>query len=212
MAGKELTEKQKQIFDYITDYAKDYGFPPTREEIADHCGMKYKSGIVNHLQALERKGFIRLLKKVARGIEILKPFDFNIPIVCEIAAGAGLLAEENITEWWNPISNKELPNKTFAFRVRGKSMLEAGIFPNDIVFVDPATKPKDGDIGVILVDGEAVVKYVYYGDGILTLESGNRIEKRTVETSNSSLIILGTVIAIWRHMKLRHNNQIKEIT
>ena len=206
MSGKELTEKQKQVFDYITNYTEENGFPPTREEIASCCGMKYTSGIVNHLQALERKGFIRLLKKVARGIEIIKQFGYNIPIVGEIAAGEGLLAEENIIGEWDPVGKKDVPKTTFVFKVRGESMIEASILVGDMVLVDKALKPKDGDMAAVEVDGEATLKYIYFGDGTITLKPANStMRKRVIKVDNPTLRILGTVIAIWRELKIKHN-------
>jgi repressor LexA len=206
MVKTELTEKQTEILDYILNYSQKNGFPPTKTEIAKYFNQQTTTGIVQYLKALEKKGFIKLLKNVARGIQIVKPSDFGVPVFGEIAAGSGLLAEENISGRWDPIKNGDIPKGTFALKVIGESMIEAGIFPNDILFVDPNTKPKSGDIGAVIVDGEATVKYIFYGNGTLTLEPANKMmQKRVVETDYSSLNILGSVIAMWRQMKLKRN-------
>jgi len=204
MSGKELTEKQKEIFDYIVDYVQENGFPPTREEIAKNFNLKQKASVGHQLQALEKKGFIKIINKVARGIEIVAS---GIPVIGEIAAGSGLLAEENVLGRWDPINNGDVPKKAFALQVRGESMIEAGILPDDIVFVDPVTRPKDGDIGAVMVDGEATIKYLFFGKDTLTLQPANKMmQKRVVQMEYSSLSVLGSVVALWRQVKQKLNN------
>ena len=206
MVGNELTEKQKELFDYIVSYVEESGFPPTREEIAKHFNLKQKASVIHQLQALEKKGFIKIINKVARGIEIIKSVVSGVPMLGEIAAGSGLLAEENILGTWDPIRNGDIPKQTFALKVCGESMIGAGIFPDDIVLVDPNDKPNDGDIGAVLVDGEATIKHLFFGDGTLTLEPANdMMQKRVIETDYSTINVLGSVIAVWRPIKSKRN-------
>lgn len=207
MADNQLTEKQESLFNYIVSYSQESGFPPTREEIAKHFNLKQKASVVHQLQALEKKGFIKLMKKVARGIEIVKRVASGVPILGEIAAGSGLLAEESIIQRWDPINTGEIPKQAFALQVRGESMIEAGIFEGDIVFIDPNIKPKSGDIGAIIIDGEATVKYIFYESDSVILRPANRMmQKRIVEKTYPSLNIIGPVIAMWRQMKLKRNS------
>lgn len=199
-----LTEKQQTLLNFISSYIEENGFPPTREEIARHFNLKQKASIIHQLQALEKKGYIKIQKKVARGIEILNKKQNGIPIVGEIAAGSGLVAEENIIERWDPINTGKIPKNSFALQVRGESMIEAGIFEGDIVFVDPNVKPKDGDICAIIIEGEATIKHLFYNDEYIVLQPANKMmQKRIVDKSNQSLNIIGPVIAIWRQIKTR---------
>ncbi len=207
MSESQLTEKQENLFNYIVSYSQENGFPPTREEIARHFNLKQKASVIHQLQALEKKGFVRLMKKVARGIEIIKRVSSGVPILGEIAAGSGLLAEESIVQRWDPINTGEIPKQAFALQVRGESMIEAGIFEGDIVFVDPNIKPKSGDIGAIIIDGEATVKYIFYEPDTIILRPANKMmQKRIIEKSYSALNIIGPVIAMWRQMKLKRGN------
>jgi repressor LexA len=204
MTDNQLTEKQEGLFNYIVQYSQENGFPPTREEIAKHFNLKQKASVVHQLQALEKKGFIRLMKKVARGIEIVKRVASGVPILGEIAAGSGLLAEESIIQRWDPINTGEIPKQAFALQVRGESMIEAGIFEGDIVFIDPNIKPKSGDMGAVIIDGEATVKYIFYETDTVVLRPANKMmQKRIVEPNYSALNIIGPVIAMWRQMKLK---------
>ena len=204
MTDNQLTEKQEGLFNYIVSYSQENGFPPTREEIAKHFNLKQKASIVHQLQALEKKGFIRLMKKVARGIEIVKRVASGVPILGEIAAGSGLLAEEGTIQRWDPINTGEIPKQAFALQVRGESMIEAGIFEGDIVFIDPNIKPKSGDMGAVIIDGEATVKYIFFETDTVVLRPANKMmQKRVVEPNYSALNIIGPVIAMWRQMKLK---------
>jgi len=206
MKDNLLTEKQAKLFEYIMSYSNECGFPPTREEIAKYFNLKQKSSVIHQLQALEKKGYIKLLKSVARGIEIIKQNSKGIPVLGEIAAGNGLIAEENIIKNWDPVSSGELPKHTFALLVRGESMIEAGIFEGDIVFIDPNIKPRNGEIAAVLIEGEATIKYIFYENEHIILRPANKVmQKRIIEKNDPSLNILGKVIAMWRQL---NNNKL----
>jgi repressor LexA len=199
--SKEITVKQQKMLDYIINYSQENGFPPTRAEISTHFNLKQKASIINQLRALEKKGFIKIKSKVARGIEIVGSLISGFPIVGEISAGSGLPAEENILGMWNPIKNKNISKQTFALQIRGESMIEAGIFNGDTVLIDPTKKPKNGTIGAVLVDGDAVVKYIFYGDGSIILKPANSaMQERIIEIDNNSLTVIGSVVAVWREI------------
>jgi repressor LexA len=203
MSIKKLTKKQQEIFDYIISYCDDNGFPPTKKEIAEHFNQN-TSGINGHLIALQSKNFIRLLYGVARGIQIIKLADFYTPMVGEVSAGAGIFTEGNITGSFDPVGNKDIPKGCFGFEVRGESMIEAGILPKDTVIVDPSVKPTNGNMGVILIENEVTIKYIFYKKDNLILRAANQTMKdRIVKTNDPTLNIVGSVVAVWRNILKR---------
>ncbi len=163
---KKLTEKQKQILKLIAEKIKEMGFPPTMQELADELGVKSKNAIFKHLEALEKKGYIRRFAGGARGITILESLGFlngeglrSVPLVGSVAAGMPILAEENI-ERYVPIPDYLVQNggPYFALRVKGDSMINAGILEGDLVIVRSTSYAENGDIVVALSGEEATVK------------------------------------------------------
>ncbi len=164
---KKLTEKQKQILEMIGRHVKRRGFPPTMQELADELGIRSKNAIFKHLAALESKGYIqRHGGGTARGITVLHPMGLpnqahadNVPVLGRIAAGAPILAEQNIERYVAvPDYLTGGSGSYFALRVQGDSMIDAGIFEGDLVIVRSATQADNGDIVVALTGEEATVK------------------------------------------------------
>jgi repressor LexA len=207
-----LTDRQQQIWNYLVEYVDAHGYPPTVREIGEEVGLASPSTVHAHLANLERAGLLRrdptkprALELIGRGSEVetaaaSKTLDATrLPLVGEIAAGAPLLAEQNIEEYLTfPSSCKG----DFLLRVRGDSMIEAGILDGDLVIVQQTQDARNGDIVVALAGhdestDEATVKTFY--------REANRIR---LQPENSSLQpiyvdyvqILGRVVGVFREL------------
>ncbi len=164
---KPLTEKQKNVLRLIARNVKEIGYPPTLQELADELGVASKNAVLKHLAALEKKGYIGKREGgAARGIRIIESLGFldapdisSVPLVGSVPAGSPLLAEENV-ERYVSIPKTLLPAKGeyFALRVQGDSMVNAGIFEDDLVVVRSTNSANNGDIVVALIGNETTVK------------------------------------------------------
>ncbi len=167
---KGLTERQHQVLDFIATYVKERGYPPSYQEIADALGIASKQGVVRHLEALIRKGYLTKDDTTARSLRIVAP-DYRpqqisegtemvaLPLVGRVAAGFPILAEENIEE--TVIVPRRLiktEGRYFVLRVQGDSMVNAGILDGDLVVVQSTPTAPPGSIVVALVGGEVTVK------------------------------------------------------
>jgi len=197
MSPRELTERQKEILEFIYEFAQENGYPPTIRDIGDHFGIRSPNGVADHLKALERKGEISLRSNTARGIELLKPPRKGIPLVGRIAAGAPILAAENIEDYLTIEKIFPVDGRCFALRVKGDSMTGDGIHDGDIVVVRPRQTARNGDIVVAILDDEATVKRFYKEKSRVRLQPANSKYKpifgRDVE-------IRGQVIGVIRRM------------
>ena len=171
MPGK-ISAKQKEILEYIKSEILSKGYPPAVREICEAVDLKSTSSVHSHLETLEKNGYIRRDPTKPRAIEILDD-DFNltrrevvnVPIVGHVAAGEPILATENIENYF-PIPVEYMPNEeTFMLKVKGESMINAGIFNGDNVLVKKQPSAENGDIVVALVDDSATVKTFYKEDG-----------------------------------------------
>jgi repressor LexA len=160
---KDLTEKQRRILEFLKEYTKNHGYPPTVREIGEHFKFLWAAAR-GHLQALQRKGFIRLNPSKSRGIEIpgLMPSTGSmVPVAGKIRAGKPILAREDI-DTHIMVDKSLFPHQNaFSLRITGDSMVEAGIFEGDYVIVRPQKTIENGEIGVVLIEDEATVKRVY---------------------------------------------------
>ena len=197
---KQLTQRQQEVLDYIRNYIQEAGYPPTVREIGGAFDISEK-GAYDHLRAIERKGYIRRASKKNRAIEILDYLPLNreeiveVPIVGRIAAGEPLLATQNI-EGTLPLAREMVgEEKLFALRVKGTSMIEAGIFNNDFVIVKQQSSAEQGEIVVALLDDEATVKRFYRDNDHIRLQPEN-------STMNPILVkdakVLGKVVGLFR--------------
>lgn len=198
---KELTDKQKRILEFLKEYTKTHGYPPTVREIGAHFKILWAAAR-RHLQAIERKGFLKLNPLKSRGIEILsfKPSSgLMLPVAGNIRAGKPILAREDIDT--HILIDKSLfPHQdAFALRVTGNSMIEAGIFDGDYVIVSPQKTIENGEIGVVLIEDEATVKRVYKEKMKIILKPENSIMQPT-EHSPREVTIIGKVIGVVRKM------------
>ena len=173
----ELTEKQKQILEYIKSETLLKGYPPSVREICQAVHLKSTSSVHAHLSTLEDKGYIRRDPTKPRAIEIIDD-EFaltrremtNVPIIGTVTAGEPILAQENIEDYF-PIPVEYLPNAVvFMLKVRGDSMINAGIYNGDTVIVEQRSTAKNGDIVVAMLNDSATVKRFYKENGYYRLQ------------------------------------------
>ena len=200
--SQSLSNKQKEILEYIRSEILSKGYPPSVREIGAAVGLKSTSSVHSHLSSLEEKGYIRRDSTKSRTIEIIDD-EFalsrremaNIPIVGRITAGEPILADEHIEEYF-PIPAEYLPNsEVFMLRVEGNSMINAGIFNGDTVIVEKRSYAENGEIIAALINDSATIKRFYKEDGYYRLQPEN--------DSMSPIIcdhveILGKVIGLFR--------------
>ena len=160
-----ITERQKELLKFIVQQIRDHSLPPSLSEMADHLGVKSKNAIAKLLTSLEDGGYIATNGK-ARGIQVLNSLTdslqkglVRVPVLGSIQAGSPHLAEEFIEEWINlPQTFIKGRRDVFLLRVRGDSMINAGIHEGDLVIVRPTREAKNNDIVVALLHDEATVK------------------------------------------------------
>lgn len=163
-----LTPKQQKIYDFIRDFSRDYGYPPTVREIGEHLGLKSPSTVKFHLDNLRSTGLIQWDGGKTRSITLLEKEDLprqdQVPVVGNVAAGSPILAQECIEEYVT-FQTGPHPEDYFALKVRGESMLYAGILPDDLVVVRRQPEAHSGEIVVALFEDEATVKTLYKKNG-----------------------------------------------
>ena len=180
MEERPISKKQEEILNYIKNEILERGCPPAVREICQAVGLKSTSSVHSHLESLERNGYIRRDPTKPRAIEILdESFNMirremvNVPIIGTVAAGQPILAEQNI-EGYFPIPTEYMPNnQSFMLKVKGESMINAGIFDGDKVLVKQQATAENGDIVVALVDDSATVKTYYKENGHYRLQPEN---------------------------------------
>lgn len=200
--SNNISARQQQILEYIKTEVKEKGYPPSVREICDAVGLKSTSTVHTHLSALEHKGLIRRDPAKPRAIEILDDFYdapqrelVQVPILGNIAAGIPILAEENIEDTF-PIPVEYVHNDTvFMLRVKGKSMIEAGIFDRDLILVRQQNDADNGDIVVALIEDYATVKTFYREKDFVRLQPENPAMSPIIV---KEVLILGKVIGLFR--------------
>jgi len=198
----DLSAKQLQILEYMKSEVREKGYPPSVREICEAVGLKSTSTVHGHLSRLEKKGLIRRDPTKPRAIEILahnydvpKRELVNVPIVGNITAGVPILAVENIEDTF-PIPVDYVHNdEVFMLKVRGESMIEAGIFDKDLVLVRQQKDAKDGDIVVALIEDYATVKTFYKEKDYIRLQPEN-VSMSPIMVRD--VTILGKVIGLFR--------------
>lgn len=203
MSYGKITKKQQEILDYIKNEILNRGFPPAVREICEAVNLKSTSSVHSHLETLEKNGYIRRDPTKPRAIEIVDDsFNLvrrevvNVPIIGSVAAGEPILAIENIENYF-PIPAEFMPNaQTFILKVKGESMINAGILDGDHVIVEQCSTAKNGDMVVALVDDSATVKTFYKEDGYYRLQPENDYMDPIIV--RGELQILGKVIGAYR--------------
>ena len=204
MAQGRISDKQKEILEYIKTCILKKGYPPTVREICEEVKLKSTSSVHSHLERLERNGYIHRDPTKPRAIEIVDDtFNLsrreliNVPLIGTVAAGAPILAEENVEDYF-PIPTELLPNhNTFMLKIRGNSMIDAGIFDGDRVIVMQTNTASNGEIVVALIDDSATVKRFYKENGHYRLQPENSSMEPIIV---NEVQILGKVIGLFRMM------------
>lgn len=202
MAQGKISEKQREILEYIKNEILNKGYPPAVRDICEAVHLKSTSSVHSHLETLEKNGYIRRDPSKPRAIEIIDDtFNLvrrevvNVPLIGRVAAGEPLLAVENVESYF-PIPTELMPNaETFMLKVKGDSMVNAGIFSGDNILVQRQSDAEDGDMVVALVDDSATVKTFYKEDGHYRLQPEN-------DTMDPIIVehveILGKVFGVFR--------------
>ena len=155
---KNLTKRQEEILSLIKSHISDFGFPPTRADIANKLGFKSPNAAERHLRAIEKKGFIKILSGASRGIVLSESESDEIPVIGLVAAGGPILAQENIEKTIPKSENLLSTNIDYYLRVKGDSMVDVGIFEEDLIGVSKSKDPKIGSIVVARINEEVTVK------------------------------------------------------
>ena len=205
MANGKISAKQQEILDYIKNEILKKGYPPTVREICETVNLKSTSSVHSHLETLEKNGYIRRDPTKPRAIEIcddsfqiVRTETVSLPIVGNVAAGQPLLAEENIEEYF-PVPADMVPKgESFILKVRGDSMINAGIFSGDRIFVQCCNTAQNGDMVVAIIEDGATVKTFYKENGYIRLQPENDdMEPIIVEDCQ----IVGKVFGCYRFWK-----------
>jgi repressor LexA len=201
----DLTKRQKEIFDFIGKYAAKTGYPPTVREIGKAVGLHSSSTVHAHLANLEKIGLLRRDPAKPRAIELLigtanrakeaiRPSS-GLPLVGQVAAGAPILAEENIEEYLEVPDVIGGEDGDYILQVRGESMKNAGILEADYVIVRPAEEAADGEIVVALIGEEATVKRFFRDADHIRLQPENETMEPIITTEAK---VLGKVVGVFR--------------
>lgn len=202
MGYGKISAKQQEILDYLKAQIISRGYPPAVREICEAVNLKSTSSVHSHLETLEKNGYIRRDPSKPRAIEIVDDeFNLtrrelvNVPIVGTVTAGQPILAVENIDGYF-PIPTEYMPNEqTFMLKVKGDSMLNAGIFNGDQILVKKQTTAENGDFVVALIDDSVTVKTFYKEKGHYRLQPENDFMDPIIV---DDVQILGKVIGLFR--------------
>ncbi|MFP4026618.1 MAG: transcriptional repressor LexA [Candidatus Brocadiia bacterium] len=199
---EKLTERQREVFDFIRSRFRAESRPPTVREIADHFGFASPKAATDHLDALEKKGFILRRNRKARNIELPEEFaPQGIPVLGRIAAGSPTLAVENLSGALSLTDLFEANSSTFALQVQGDSMTGAGIFDGDYVIVQNDETVKDGMIAAVSLDDEATVKRIKFDQQKLRLQPENPdFDEIVVKKNGSEVQLYGPVVGVIRKL------------
>ncbi|MEO8230939.1 MAG: transcriptional repressor LexA [Ignavibacteriota bacterium] len=213
MDKKQLTDRQEEVLNFIQQFLQENGYPPTLREIGKRFDISSTFGVKRHLDALTKKGYLNILSNASRGITITRnefesPTTINIdevnninkiPIVGRVAAGSPITAEENI-EGSIVIDPGFLKKDadSFALKVKGDSMIEAGIFEGDLVIISPKATSVSGDIIVARIEDEVTVKVYENRNQQIRLIPQNKMYEPIVIKNKNEFSIVGKVTGVLR--------------
>jgi len=202
--GKGLTKRQREILSYVMDSLQERGYPPSVREIGSALGLTSSSTVHSHLAALEKKGFIHRDPSKPRAIEILKDGAsqppkrvVNVPVLGRIAAGQPILAEENVEDVFPLPRDFVREDAAFILRVRGDSMIEAGIHDGDYLVVRQQATANNGEIVAAMIGDEATVKRYYRERDHIRLQPENSTMTPII---SREVTVLGKAIAVIRRL------------
>jgi repressor LexA len=207
------TARQARVLAFVRTFIDRHGFPPTHAEIAKGLRFRSANAAVEHLRLLAKKGLVTLAPGVSRGLRIETPAsrtsaaeaagEGSLPLVGQVAAGQPILAEENVERNVEVDPGLFRPRAQLLLRVRGDSMIDAGILPGDLVAVSKAVSLRDGEIAVVRLDEDVTVKRWRVGRGAggakVVLEPANRAyEPITVDPARTQVAVEGRVVGVLR--------------
>lgn len=203
MGRGKITAKQQEILNYIKDEILKRGYPPAVREICEAVNLRSTSSVHSHLETLEKNGYIRRDPTKPRAIEIcddnfqmVRTDMASLPVIGTVAAGSPILAEENISGYF-PVPADMVPNggPSFILKVKGDSMINAGIFSGDQIFVQSCNTADNGDTVVALIDDSATVKTFYKEKDHIRLQPENDTMEPIIVNDCK---ILGKVFGVFR--------------
>ncbi|EJT5930559.1 transcriptional repressor LexA [Clostridium perfringens] len=201
MIIKENSDKQTQIYNFLIEFTKSKGYPPSVREICQAVSLKSTSTVHGHLKILEKKGLIYRDPTKPRALEIVELSNeekelIDIPIVGKVTAGMPILATENIEDMFQiPINYVKHNNDLFILKVTGDSMIEAGILDGDLAIIEQKNVATNGDIVVALIENEATIKRFFKENGFIRLQPENKNYEPIIVEDCS---ILGKLVGIYR--------------
>lgn len=199
---KNLTDAQQSILDFISSHLNERQVPPTYDEICSEFGFKSKNAAETHVKALIKKGYLEKRSGQARGLFPVHDAPARprgIPLVGSVAAGSPVLAEENIEDYIDPGQYFPHTEDKFCLKIRGDSMIGAGILPDDLVIIRSQSTLENGEIGAVILDNEAVIKKVFFEEGHIVLVSENEAyEPIRLDPSVTDVLIAGKLSGVLR--------------
>ena len=199
---KNLTDRQKEILDLIKSYMGDYGFPPTRAEISKLLGFKSANAAEQHLRAIEKKGFIKILSGASRGIILNEEEEKGIPVIGLVAAGGPILSQENIEKRIPSSQSLMSENVDYYLRVKGDSMVDIGIYEEDLIAVKKTKDIKVGSVVVARINDEVTVKTLkkFSSEEVVLKAENESYSDITVNPSVDELNFEGTCVGLLRNL------------
>jgi repressor LexA len=211
MEKQTLTSRQKEILDYMESFTVELGYPPTVREICKATGLRSPRSVSQHLQALERKGWIERGRDKSRAIRFLHKSVImsgtalpenviSLPLKGKVAAGHPMMASEGCEVSYTMDRNLFEGGKTFVMRVEGDCLVGAHIVEGDLVVVDPDTEAGDGDVVVASIGDRTAVKRYQVRDGGAMLSSGNGDGHIDLSMHPTGVRVIGKVVGLIRRM------------
>ncbi|MBP3772173.1 MAG: transcriptional repressor LexA [Treponema sp.] len=198
---KQITERQQEVLDFISSFTKSNNYPPTVREIGEHFRISLRA-VQDHIAALQKKGFLSQTQKRARSLNVIsgansepQTFVSKVPLLGTVAAGKPLLSEENLDGYVNLTEPFVRPGKSyFALRVRGQSMIDAGILEGDLAVVEQAQTAVDGQIVVAVIDNAITLKRFYKEADRVRLQPENAAFQPIYSTEVTIVGILSNIV------------------
>jgi len=198
-----LTPRQQQVLDFISHHINEHGYPPTLREISRQIGTSGTVSAIHHLEALEKKGYLRRETGSSRGIILTcerQPETVSIPIVGVVRAGLPSLAYEEVEGYYH-VDRMQLKGGTFFLRVQGDSMINDAIIEGDLALIRPQSTAVNGDIVVAMLDGEATLKRFYREKDHIRLQPRNPDLAPIIILAGQEVVIIGKVVKIVRDIE-----------
>ncbi len=198
---KQITGRQQEVLDFISGFTKVNNYPPTVREIGEHFSISLRA-VQDHIAALQKKGYLSQTQKRARSLNVISgsnsgnhAFVSKVPLLGTVAAGKPLLSEENLDGYVNLTEPFVRPGKSyFALRVRGQSMIDAGILEGDLAVVEQAQTAVDGQIVVAVIDNAITLKRFYKEADRIRLQPENSAFQPIYSTNVTIVGILSNIV------------------